>query len=145
MEKRVRYALVVLALILAVLLVVLLFQYRSLQQQQLVSAHQLRVALFLEHHAPLPASDANVVRSWMTFDYINRLFALPTPYLQTQLNVATSSGYPRITLSEYAEKQNVSSTIILDQVENAIRAFSTSTASSSAATVPLDGAISSGA
>jgi hypothetical protein len=127
MEKRIRYALIIFAGLLAALLIILFFQYRTLQRQQFVGMRQLRAAIFLEHHAPLPAADANAVRSWMTFDYINRLFALPPNYLRTQLGVTASSSYPRMTISNYAKSENASSTVLLDEIENAIRNFSPTT------------------
>jgi hypothetical protein len=114
-EKWIRYALIVLAGVLAALLIFLFFQYQSLRRQQVLGMHQLHAAFFLEHHAPLPVSDAGVIRSWMTFDYVNKLFALPPDYLKAQLHIV-DSRYPRYTIS----------TAFLGQVQNAVRNYASS-------------------
>ena len=126
MERRIRLTLLVLALLLAVLLVVLFFQYRALERQQLIGLHQLRAALFLEHHAPLPPTDASSIRPWMTFDYINKLFALPPEYLRIELHIATSSGYPRLTVSNYAKMNQMDANAFLLQLESVIRSATSS-------------------
>jgi hypothetical protein len=64
------------------------------------------------HH--LGVNDLGVIQSWMTFDYINNVFALPPDYLKTSLKI-TSSRYPFLTIKHYARTQqmDVSSTMDL--------------------------------
>lgn len=126
MEKNIRYILIGLTIILTALVIVLFLQYRALQQQ---TAGDLRArsALFLENHAPLPVADAGTVRSWMTFDYINKLFGLPPAYLKSRLDISASSSYPRMTLSGYAKNQQLDLATFVTNVQDAVRGFSTST------------------
>jgi hypothetical protein len=131
MEKRIRYALIIFAAILVVLLIVLFLQYQALRRQQLIDTHQLRSTLFLEHHAPLPTSDATIIRPWMTFDYLNKLFALSPNYLKTQLNISASS-YPRLTISGYASAAHLDATTFLIEVEHAVRDYASSSTPSGA-------------
>lgn len=122
-EKWIRILLIALTGVLAVLLIFVFAQYRALQQEQLVGARQLRAALFLEHHAPLPVSFASTIRTWMTFDYVNKLFALPPQYLENQLGIAVSSSYPRTTISNYAKSIQLDPAIFLNKVEDAVRMY----------------------
>lgn len=133
-EKWIRYALILLAGILAALLITLFFQYENLERAQLVEGWRLRAAGFLVHHAPLPVTDATDIRSWMTFDYIDRLFSLPPDYLKAQLDISASSSYPRITIAAYAKKQNLNVTALTGRVEDAVQAYVPPAASSTAAT-----------
>ena len=70
----------------------------------------------------LTAADASSTAPWMTFDYINRVFALPPQYLQTTLSI-TDSRYPRLTIEEYAEDAKVSQLSVLTAVQNAIHGY----------------------
>lgn len=76
-----------------------------------------------------PAS-AGAVRSWMTFEYVNRLFALPPGYLKTALRIA-DARYPKMTVGSYAKRLGVSPAAFLSEVENAIRGFEAGTSTPS--------------
>jgi hypothetical protein len=123
--KYLRWILIGLAALLVILLVSLFAQYESLRQAEIISAHEFQRSQILERHAPLAPSEASVVRLWMTFDYVNKIFALPPDYLKTQLNVS-DSHYPRLTIGEYAESVKVDQTTALTQVQNAVRNYTTS-------------------
>jgi hypothetical protein len=105
------------------LCILLVDEYRQVRQLSYMGAHQ---SLFKALHArgPVGASDANSVATWMTFDYIDHLFALPPQYLQTQLAI-TDKRYPHLTLAEYAEDHHLEQKTFLMQVQNAIRAYFT--------------------
>ena len=110
-KKYLKYALVILAVVFILLAVFLFREYRVLRHSQ------IRASWFasLNHkHIPLGINDVSAIRPWMTFDYINRLFNLPSDYLKTALKI-TDSRYPRITISNYP----------ITQVENAITFFLT--------------------
>ena len=109
------------AVILVVLCILLVREYRHLRRLDYVAAHG---SLFsaLRAHGPVGASDASSVATWMTFDYIDHLFALPPQYLQTNLSIA-DSRYPHLTITEYAGDQHVEQSAFLTQVQNAVRAY----------------------
>ncbi len=69
---------------------------------------------------PLPLSDAGLIRSWMTFDYINKLFNLSPTYLKTTFSIS-DSRYPNLSLSEYDESFSTTSPVsFLSDVKTAI-------------------------
>ena len=47
--------------------------------------------------APLSLQDVGIVRSWMTFDYLNRVFRLPPGYLKDALHIS-DARYPHLSL-----------------------------------------------
>ena len=121
-NRYIRYALIILAVILLILVVFLVANYLSLRRQQFISMRELHFSELLEHHAPLAVSSAEIIRSWMTFDYVNKLFALPPNYLQAQLQI-TNSHYPKLTISSYAKSENLNVATFLGEVETAIRNY----------------------
>jgi hypothetical protein len=107
--------------VLAVLCILLVREYRQVRRLDYLAAHG---SLFsaLRAQGPVGASDVGSVATWMTFDYLNRLFALPPNYLQTSLAL-TDSRYPRLTIREYAEDQHMDQSSTLAQVQDALRAY----------------------
>ena len=75
---------------------------------------------------PLPMTEADLVRSWMTFDYINQLFGLPQNYLKSVLSIS-DTRYPKLSLSEFEESVSTTSATFLQNVREAISSYSTST------------------
>ena len=106
---------------LIVLCFLLVREYRHVRQLDYVAAHG---SLFeaLRAKGPIGASDASSTQAWMTFDYINHLFALPPQYLETALAI-TDSRYPRLTIQEYAEDAHLDRTAFLAQAQGAIRTY----------------------
>jgi hypothetical protein len=121
LARYIRYALIVLGGVLLLLFIFLIVQYRTLRYEQVLNAREVRSAV-LQHHAPLSASDADDIRSWMTFDYINKVFAMPPSYLENQLQIV-DPRYPRLSLSSYAKSKNIASADFLIEVESAIREY----------------------
>jgi hypothetical protein len=111
---------------LAILCILLFQQYQHIQRLGYIAAHRQSLFMSLRGSGPLTAADASSTQSWMTFDYIDRAFALPPQYLQTALGV-TDSRYPRLTISEYATDMATSSLAALMKVQDAIRAYSSAT------------------
>jgi hypothetical protein len=120
-EMYLKITIAIAAVILVVLCILLVREYRHLRRLDYVAAHG---SLFsaLRAHGPVGASDASSVATWMTFDYIDHLFALPPQYLQTQLAI-TDSRYPRLTIAEYAEDTHLGQSAFLTHVQDAIRAY----------------------
>jgi hypothetical protein len=71
----------------------------------------------------------------MTFDYIDRAFALPAQYLQSSLNI-TDSRYPRLTIAEYAQDAKTSQSATLMSVQNAIRSYYLASSAQPASSTP---------
>ena len=67
-------------------------------------------------------SDVQYIRSWMTFEYINRVFNLPNDYLKNSLNI-TNPKYPHLTLTKSADENRVSSDYYLNSVRNVISQY----------------------
>jgi hypothetical protein len=68
---------------------------------------------------PLSPTDTELLRPWMTFDYVNQLFGLPQDYLKLALNI-NDSRYPNLSFSEYSESLSTSSEAFLGLVRSAI-------------------------
>ena len=74
----------------------------------------------------LPVTEDDLVRSWMTFDYINQLFGLPQNYLKSALFIS-DTRYPKLSLSEFEESVSTTSVALLQNVREAISSYSTTT------------------
>ena len=75
-------------------------------------------------HRSINANDVNTVQSWMTFDYINKVFKLPQDYLKNNLSVSDSS-YPNETIGRYARSKKEKSSAVLTQVQEALHNYLT--------------------
>jgi hypothetical protein len=124
MENSIKYVIIILVSGLVFLLFFLVRDYRILQREQRISARELWLAAVVRNHGHLTANDAAVVRSWMTFDYINHLFGMPAEYMSIQLGIV-DPRYPKFLLSDYAKSEHVSSTVVVGEVEDAIQNYFT--------------------
>lgn len=77
-----------------------------------------RHGLTLRRHAASVQSPS-YIDSWMTFGYINRVFNLPTTYLQQQLGIFDKK-YPNVQLARYAKNQAIDATVFVAQVRLAV-------------------------
>jgi hypothetical protein len=116
----VTYALIILTGALIYLCVSFYREFSQLPRLQ-IPANRLGWIFPFRRRLPLAQSDVSMIQSWMTFDYINRVFNIPADYLRTALHVS-DSAYPRIPLSRYAKNHAVDPAAFLDQVKNAVRA-----------------------
>jgi hypothetical protein len=117
--KKIAIALVVFGVLLIVLFVFLVRDYLALRRANLINRRELSLSAFVQKHGPLGASEVGVIRPWMTFDYINRLFNLPKDYLKNQLQIS-DSHYPNLTLGSYASADKVATVEAVNNVESAI-------------------------
>jgi hypothetical protein len=109
---------VLLGLLAMLLLIVLWLFVQSLRyaihtihhRSELYRAQQLRSA-----HALAPED----VQTWMTFDYVNRVFGLPKEYLQQNLAIE-EKGYPSIQIGRYAKQQHLDKEQLLSSIRNLI-------------------------
>ncbi len=124
-KERKLIGIAIIALIVAVLVLsaVLVVGVRRVGRENSISSFR-DFLLVRRERGPLPAADADLIRSWMTFDYINHLFSLPADYLKTNLNV-NDSRYPNLSISEYSESLSTSSISFLDTVRLVVSEAST--------------------
>ncbi len=104
-----------------ILCVLLVQQYRYINRLDYISHRQ---SLFRSLHGsgPLTSANASSTQAWMTFDYINRAFTLPSQYLQVTLSI-NDSRYPRMTIAQYVKASGRSQNEVLKAVQDAIRAY----------------------
>jgi hypothetical protein len=127
MERFIQYAIIVLVAALVFLAFFLVRDYRALRRAHVISSRVFLLNMVVKNHGHLTAGDVTVIRPWMTFDYIDRLFGLPADYLKAQLSIA-DSRYPKLSLSGFAKSERVTSAVIVNEVEVAVTGyFATST------------------
>ncbi len=64
------------------------------------------------------------ISSWMTFDYINKVFNLPPAYLKEKLLV-NDTRYPLLTLRQYSRRTKISTNGFIINLQNAVKAYLT--------------------
>jgi len=108
------------AVVVVIILSVLFFQqYKHIRRLDYISAHRQSLFKSLHGSGPLTAADASSTQIWMTFNYIDRAFSLPSTYLQNNLAVS-DSRYPNMTVEEYAKDIGLSTATALLKVQSAI-------------------------
>ncbi len=107
---------------LIVLCALLVREYRHLQRLNGFTSRQSWLAA-LHERAPMTAANATFVQTWMTFDYVDHLFNIPSDYFRTTFAI-TDVRYPRLTIAEYAEDDaRASGPATLARVQDAVRAY----------------------
>jgi hypothetical protein len=125
------YAMIVLAVVFVALIVFLVLDYRHIRRTAMVSARESWLMAVVHNHGPLTATGVGYVRPWMTFDYINKLFALPPDYLKARL-VISDTRYPQLTISKYASGDHLDLAAFLGKLDDAIRSYVTTASTSTA-------------
>ena len=101
------------------LLFLLTVQYQHVRKLDYISMHRKSFLQSLHGSGHLTAADAGSIQFWMTFDYIDQAFSLPTTYLQANLDI-TDNRYPRMTIAEYAKNAGISNSSALANVESSV-------------------------
>jgi hypothetical protein len=122
-ERYILALIIIVALVVLALSALLVQQYRRVRQAEHLAAHHSLLAA-LHAKGPITASDVALIQPWMTFDYVNHLFALPPSYLQTSLDIR-DARYPRLTVAEEAEDVHAAVPSVLLQTQNYVRAYLT--------------------
>ena len=115
MDHWVGIALWALLIVLVVLCALLWEQYDRLRVMQ----DMPRGFSGFMHHQSVPLTDPSAIQSWMTFDYIDHVFALPSGQLQTQLAIA-DARYPRLSIAAWAHASGQSDAAALGRVRAAV-------------------------
>lgn len=66
-----------------------------------------------------PLTDANTIKSWMTFSFVNRSFALPNDYLKQELSI-TNKNYPNVTIREVSKALSKNEIEFLQQIKDSV-------------------------
>ena len=122
-----RHIVLILLIVIAVLGMFLIQNYygRHLRRPHFINSYMTWINQ-KRSRAPLKATDVGLIRPWMTFDYIDKLFNIPAGYLKSQMNI-TDAHYPKLTLAGYARNQHTPiSTIISDTASSTKYYLSTS-------------------
>ena len=78
-----------------------------------------RISELVRRHATLGVSDIPTISSWMTFDYINRVFVLPPDYLKSWLGL-DDKRYPALSLAQYAKESSADPSVVVSRVQDAV-------------------------
>ena len=104
-----------------------LFQFREYNlfqiSQSRIDNHIKFFDLIKNRRTALTAKDVPLIQSWMTFDYINVMFKLPSDYLKIVLNIS-NAAYPKISLIKYSKIEKVDITNFLVSVKKVVSDFS---------------------
>jgi hypothetical protein len=117
--RHIKYIIIGTAIVLLILFCLLVINYRALRRAQILNTRGIWFSLVLKNHGSLPVTDVSFIRPWMTFDYVNKLFNVPSDYLATHLSI-TDARYPRLSLSQYAKTNHFDSTFVTSEVESAV-------------------------
>jgi len=122
-ESYISYMLIFLGIIFIVLFVFLARELIHLKRAEIINAREIHFSNFLKvHHGPLTANDVGIIAPWMTFDYIDTLFNVPSTYLKTTLNI-TDAHYPQISLSGYARSHKINTATFVSEVQTAVQKY----------------------
>lgn len=76
----------------------------------------------------LPLAPAHVepsitsIQSWMTFDYLNVVFRMPSDYFKNLLGI-NDSRYPNIRIDSYARESHIDQHVLLDTIKHYISVY----------------------
>jgi len=123
--------LIIVALILAVLLFLagaylVINNYRNLRRSGVFRQPQYHLRslrnLYRTPQGHASIAEVDLIRTWMTFNYINKAFNLPADYLKTNLGV-TDGKYPNVTIAKSAQEQKESENTYLEKLQAAVRQY----------------------
>ena len=77
------------------------------------------------HSWQLPVKiSADEIQPWMTFDYLNKQFGLPSEYLKTALQV-TDPKYPNVPIGKMFRRQGADTQAVVERVKQLVREHNT--------------------
>ncbi len=105
-------------------LFIMTFIWFVITTKQLYRSGELET-IYAQKHASSyanPTLAPDVIKPWMTFDYVNFLFRLPSGYLKDRLGI-TDPRYPNIRIDQYAKHHNINGLLFLQNVQQAITSY----------------------
>jgi hypothetical protein len=109
---------VILAIVCVASVVWFVYGYRELSQEGALQPAYTREGQGRVYHA----MDVNDIQSWMTFNYINVVFKMPSSYMKNALGI-TDPAYPNIRIDTYAKKHNISLPAFMIGVRQGITSY----------------------
>ena len=76
-----------------------------------------------QNYQPLTPDNVANIQSWMTFDYVETIFAVPADYVAADLGLS-DPRYPRITISRYARSHGIDAQALVDELKGSIERYS---------------------
>lgn len=70
-----------------------------------------------------PVRSPEILRPWMTFEYVNRVFSLSPETLKNALRIA-DPRYPKLTIASFARKADISADAAIQRIAAVIMAAS---------------------
>jgi hypothetical protein len=64
----------------------------------------------------------NDISSWMTFDYINKIFNLPSTYFKETYQIKDKK-YPILTIKQYTTETKTNTTLFVINIQKTIQAY----------------------
>jgi|SRR5271168_2770864 len=112
-----------LVILLIILCVFLVRQYRIGEERKAISTERAHFANLVDNHS-LNTADVDLIEPWMTFNYISISFKVPNSYFTTALDISTSTPhYPNITLGHYARLTATSSAVLTETIRSAVQNY----------------------
>jgi len=118
-HQHITYAVIFLAIVLAVLLIFFVRDYMRLRKAHLIGIREILLMTAINNRGPVTAADISFVSPWMTFGYLNQLFDLPPDYLQSELKISDPE-YPNLSLASYASRDHIALAMFMGQVTAAL-------------------------
>ena len=115
----IRAAIVSLIILLVAMLLWFASDVHNLYKQGVIRPAISRVSR-RQHMAPtiVPAQ----IQGWMTFNYINYVFNLPSQYLLLDLNISNPK-YLNLSLDDYSKDAKIKDTTFIQSVKDAVSAY----------------------
>ncbi len=82
--------------------------------------HHQRLPLVTSVGQSTPA--VNVIQPWMTFDYVNVVYNVPSSYLKNILGI-NNPKYPNIRIDRYAKAVNMNQALLLQTIRQYISSY----------------------
>ena len=116
---------------LVIVLVIVIFFSLSFSVRQYMRIHRFNLLTtyrqvitqkIIQNHGTLTEKNVDLISSWMTFEYINRIFALPADYLKNSLHISDVQ-YPRIPISKYAKNHKLDEAQFIAQIKTTVGGY----------------------
>lgn len=73
----------------------------------------------VQTNTPPPVSS---IQAWMTFDYVNVVYKIPTSYMKDILGI-NNTKYPNLRIDTYAKQSGIDQTLLLNTVRHYISTY----------------------
>ncbi len=106
----------ILSVFVLVCVVAVMFTLHSVFNQNMPPKASWKHSFNPERRRPATLEDLSKIAPWMTFDYLNKVYDLPSGYLQDALKV-TDTKYPFLTIKQHATKTGVTTAALIESLQ----------------------------